>query len=139
MQERSRVLDLLCHSLASIEFYSSKSAEERKNREAQACPPEKEIVHPATPVNADALAAYTPECDITLCDAADARARCAFLRRETSNLIEATENLQRAAHMSVNDGITKKIAETVTMKVKMTIIFTGSLVPVYFVVVYGLC
>ncbi|XP_041368268.1 coiled-coil domain-containing protein 105-like [Gigantopelta aegis] len=113
VQERSRVLDLLCHSLASVEFYCAKSAEERRNREGQTCSPENDLFGPG---NADGLAPYTPECDLALSDAADARARCAFLRRESSQLIDATENLQRAAHLSVNDGLTKKMAETVALK-----------------------
>lgn len=51
-------------------------------------------------------------------DAEEARARSAYLRRELKDAIDRTEKLQKAAHKSVNDGITQKVAETITLKVR---------------------
>lgn len=64
----------------------------------------------------DPLGPYTPEADQALVDAEEARARSAYLRRELKDAIDRTEKLQKAAHKSVNDGITQKVAETITLK-----------------------
>ena len=39
------------------------------------------------------------------------------IRREVADAIDHTERLQRAAHSSVNEGLTRKLAQTVTMTV----------------------
>lgn len=117
LQERSRVLDLLNHSLSSITNVNSamsnastasglrrsKSVQEgRYSRMASNQP--------------DPLGPFTPEADQALADAEDARARSAYLRRELKEAIERTEKLQKAAHKSVNDGLTQKLSETITLK-----------------------
>ena len=60
---------------------------------------------------------YLPEADQALADAQDARARGAYLRKELKDAIDRTDKLTRAAHKSVNDGITQKYSETITLKV----------------------
>lgn len=65
----------------------------------------------------DPLGPFTPEADQALADADDARARSAYLRRELREAIDRTDKLQKAAHKSVNDGLTQKLSETVTLKV----------------------
>lgn len=65
----------------------------------------------------DPIGPYTPEADLALADAQDARARSAYLRKELNDAIDRTDKLTRAAHKSVNDGMTQKFSETVTLKV----------------------
>lgn len=67
----------------------------------------------------DPLGPYTPEADQALVDSEEARARSAYLRRELKEAIDRTEKLQKAAHKSVNDGLTQKVAETITLKVRL--------------------
>ena len=68
---------------------------------------------------ADPLGPYTPEADGSLGDAEEARVRSGYLRRELKDAIEKTSKLQRAAHKSVNDGVTQKLSETITLKVSL--------------------
>lgn len=65
----------------------------------------------------DQLGPFTPECEHALADAREARARSSYLRREVHEILDKTVKLQKAAHKSVNDGLTQKLAETVTLKV----------------------
>ena len=101
LQERSRVLDLICHAVCSVRGAGIK--------EGQA---EKPLTPPVEP-----LGPYSPECARVISTAAEARQRSANLRKEVAEAIEQTVKLQKAAHQSVNDGLTQKVAETVTMKV----------------------
>ncbi|XP_068741017.1 tektin-like protein 1 [Montipora capricornis] len=100
LQERSRVLDLICHAVSSVRGAGIK--------EGQA---EKPLTPPVEP-----LGPYSPECARVISTAAEARQRSANLRKEVAEAIEQTVKLQKAAHQSVNDGLTQKVAETVTMK-----------------------
>ena len=43
-----------------------------------------------------------------------------MLRRDAADAISRADKMQKAAHRSVNDGITQKISETVTLKVSFT-------------------
>ena len=100
LQERSRVLDLICHAVSSVRGAGIKDQAE------------KPITPPVEP-----LGPYTPECARVISIAAEARQRSTNLRKEVAEAIEQTVKLQKAAHQSVNDGLTQKVAETVTMKV----------------------
>lgn len=75
------------------------------------------------PSSADPLGCFTPETEQALADASDARGRSAYLRRELKDSIERTEKLTQAAHKSVNDGMTQKLSETVTLKVSQAFMF----------------
>lgn len=99
LQERSRVLDLICHAVSSVRGAGIKDQAE------------KPITPPVEP-----LGPYTPECARVISTAAEARQRSTNLRKEVAEAIEQTVKLQKAAHQSVNDGLTQKVAETVTMK-----------------------
>ncbi|CAH3148704.1 unnamed protein product [Porites evermanni] len=100
LQERSRVLDLICHAVSSVRGAGIKEGQAEK---------------PATPP-VEPLGPYTPECARVISTAAEARERSSNLRKEVAEAIEQTVKLQKAAHQSVNDGLTQKVAETVTMK-----------------------
>lgn len=112
LQERSRVLDLLCHALSSI----SNSALRNENGTGRSRTSLDGRLSRLGPSQADPLGSYTPEVDQALADAQDARARSAYLRKELKEAIEKTEKLQKAAHKSVNDGMTQKLSETITLK-----------------------
>lgn len=112
LQERSRVLDLLCHALSSI----SNSALRNENGTSRSRTSLDGRLSRLGPSQADPLGSYTPEVDQALADAQDARARSAYLRKELKEAIEKTEKLQKAAHKSVNDGMTQKLSETITLK-----------------------
>lgn len=116
LQERSRVLDLLCHALSSIANSAKHSAHGPRSRTSL-----DGRLSRLGPSVTDPLGAYTPETDQALADAQDARARSAYLRKELKEAIERTDKLTRAAHKSVNDGMTQKLSETVTLKQHLTV------------------
>ena len=49
--------------------------------------------------------------------AADDISTSQSIRKEVINAIDHTDRLQKAAHSSVNEGLTRKLAQTVTMSV----------------------
>jgi len=115
-QERSHVLDLICHETISC----PKTAMTHRgtlvttpHRMTVSADGEREERYNII----DPLGPYTPEVDRCLLTAKDAQIRSAILRRETAEMIDKTERIQRAVHQSVNDGVVQKIAETVTLKV----------------------
>jgi len=116
LQERSRVLDLMCHALSSVL---------RPEKDVLALKPNRSQVEGRVSMvdpgrmgagKADPLGPYTPEVDTLLGDATDSRNRAAYLRRELRAVIDRVNKLKQAAHRSVNDGLTQKVAETVTLK-----------------------
>ena len=54
--------------------------------------------------------------------AADAISTSQSIRKEVNNAIDHTDRLQKAAHSSVNEGLTRKLAQTVTMSVSVDIV-----------------
>lgn len=102
IQERSKTLDLVCHAVSAVRGAGIKDQLE------------KPITPPVEP-----LGPYTPECAKVIAAAAEARERSSNLRKEVAEAIEQTVKLQKAAHKSVNYGLTQKIAETVTMRVSI--------------------
>ncbi|KAK6167254.1 hypothetical protein SNE40_021330 [Patella caerulea] len=117
LQERSRVLDLLCLSNSSIT--NAANQEQLKLKRSRSMIEGRMSRYDGSHIGAyqaDPLGPYTPEADSALADASEARSRSLYLRRELKDAIDRTEKLQKAAHKSVNDGMTQKIAETVTLK-----------------------
>lgn len=112
LQERSRVLDLLCHALSSVAHSAKHSASGMRSRTSL-----DGRLSRLGPSMTDPIGCYTPEADLALADASDARARSAYLRKELKEAIDRTDKLTKAAHKSVNDGMTQKYSETVTLKV----------------------
>ena len=107
LQERTRVLDLICHAVSAVRGAGIKDQTEK----------------PKTPP-VEALGPYTPECARVISAATEARERSVNLRKEVAEAIEQTVKLQQAAHHSVNDGLTQKVAETVTMRVSGALMFS---------------
>ncbi len=123
VQERSRVLDLICAALPSTNLSSSASLSGTRNygnysysntgRYSRMSAMEGS----GSPI-VDPLGAFTPEAEQALLEAREARQRSAMLRKELSDSINRSGKMQKAAHKSVNDGLTQKIAETVSLKVR---------------------
>eukprot|EP00795_Rhopilema_esculentum_P010852 gene10850-19669_t len=107
ISERSRVLDLICHSVSSAipATTSSDSISVGKRSTVR-----------YAPMETDPLGPCTPEVTEVMSLAADARKRSVTLRKEVTETIDQIQKLQKAAHRSVNDGLTKKVSETTTMK-----------------------
>lgn len=116
LQERTRVLDLLCHALSSISNNEKRGPTLSRSRSSL-----DGRLSRLGPSVTDPLGSYTPEADQALADAYDARMRGAYLRKELKDTIERTEKLTKAAHKSVNDGLTQKLSETVTLKQHLTV------------------
>ncbi|XP_050417944.1 coiled-coil domain-containing protein 105 isoform X2 [Patella vulgata] len=117
LQERSRVLDLLC--LANSSITNTANQEQLKLKRSRSMIEGRMSRFDGSHLGAcqaDPLGPYTPEADSALADASEARSRSLYLRRELKDAIDRSEKLQKAAHKSVNDGMTQKIAETVTLK-----------------------
>ena len=69
----------------------------------------------------DPLGAFTPECDRALQEAQAARERGLHLRQETADLIDKCDKLKKSVAKSVNDGITQKMGETTSLKVRVIV------------------
>ena len=63
------------------------------------------------------LGPYTPEAAQAVAMATNAIQKSQALLRDVELSIEETRGVQRDLHKSVNNGLTKKVAETVAMKV----------------------
>ncbi|OWF39564.1 coiled-coil domain-containing protein 105-like [Mizuhopecten yessoensis] len=116
LQERSRVLDLLNHALSSISNTASCMAGPGSLHRSKTSLDGRLSRLALATTQADPLGPFTPEADQSLLDAEEARSRSGYLRRELKEAIERTEKLKEAAHKSVNDGITQKLSETITLK-----------------------
>ena len=121
LQERSRVLDLVCSALpsttsvsASTALYGSRAI--GNGRLTRMSADSRLSGHTNSPI-IEPLGPYTPEADQALQEAKDARSRSSMLRKELSDAISRVDKMQKAAHRSVNSGLTAKVAETVTLKV----------------------
>lgn len=100
LSERNRVLDLICADSSSARTKGKCLEKFQKT--------EKNEVNPLGP--------YTPEAAQAVAMATDAIARSEILLKEVENAIQETRIIQRDVHTSVNNGLTKKVAETVAMK-----------------------
>nr|XP_002120394.1 coiled-coil domain-containing protein 105 [Ciona intestinalis] len=110
LQERNRVLDLVTHSVASARPASGRHSvvtPTGRNSTGAYEPPE-------TP-EPDPIGPYTPEAAEAVQSASDARVSSAALRREIRDTIDRCQSEQKMAHMTVNNGLTQKVAETVTL------------------------
>ncbi|KAH9491682.1 hypothetical protein Btru_031207 [Bulinus truncatus] len=116
LQERSRVLDILCQSLSAVLRPERDNLVLKPNRSQ--VEGRLSMVDPSKMGSdkIDPFGPYTPHVDNVLGDATDARNQSAYLRQELRNTIDRVEKLKQAAHKSVNDGLTRKVSETVTLK-----------------------
>jgi hypothetical protein len=113
LQERNRVLDLVTHAVSSARPSSGRRPSSAKpatpNPNTAEEPPRPETPEP------DPIGPYTPEAAEAVQAAADARSSSAALRRELRECIDKCTADQKMAHMTLNNGMTQKIAETVTL------------------------
>ena len=66
----------------------------------------------------DPLGPYTPEASAAMEQAREARQRSMALRKQIKESIENTKKLRDTAHAAVNEGLNRKVAETVTLQVR---------------------
>lgn len=144
IQERNRVLDLLCHAVSSVNGRASRGGGRISRQDKTmtfggngmgytrqvngnvaellgtgASPPDAET-RSGTPPQ-DPLGPFTPEAAAAIAQAREARQRSQFLRKDIRDAIENTQQLQQAAHRAVNDGLNQKVAETITLKQHLTV------------------
>ena len=124
IQERSRVLDLICHTLSSTgNTNGTRNSLQRSwtsNNERTSPQNKAPLIDPLGP--------YTPEVDQALQEAGDARSRSSALRKELGEVIEKTDKMQKMAAKSVNNGLTQKVDETLSLKVSLNLLLVLSLI-----------
>lgn len=106
--ERNRVLDLIAHTVRPISPPSGRvSPDDEAGRNS--------VYEPPSTPEPDPIGPYTPEAAEALHSAEDAKASSASLRKEIRDTIDKCVSEQRTTHLSVNNGMTQKIAETSTL------------------------
>jgi len=100
LQERQRVLELKSESVASAGRISARLSVRDRAKSPEVNP----------------LGPYTPEVAQSIQLASDAIKQSHVLRAQVADAIDETAKLQKQAHKSVNDGLTKKVGESMTMK-----------------------
>ncbi|XP_041481139.1 coiled-coil domain-containing protein 105-like [Lytechinus variegatus] len=146
IQERNRVLDLLCHAVSSVNGRASRNSGRISRQEKTmtfggngtgytrqinlnvsellgtgSLPPDGEERNGSNTPPPDPLGPFTPEAAAAIAQAREARQRSQVLRKEIRDAIENTQQLQQAAHRAVNDSLNQKVAETVTLKQHLTV------------------
>ena len=122
LQERSRVLDLVCHNQTEAQgLLSARRAMLLPKKHIRSCsaPSPGQLSSPIVALRPNPL---IDECNAAISQAAEAMERSRMVRKELASTIGHTARLQQAAHNSVNEGMIKKIAATVTLKVIYLII-----------------
>ncbi|CAG5118952.1 unnamed protein product [Candidula unifasciata] len=116
LQERSRVLDLICHALSAVLQPERDILNLKPNRSQ--VEGRTSMVDPGSlgSVKPDTLSPYTLEVHNVLTEATDLRNQSAYLRRDIRCTIDRIDTLKQTAHNKVNQGLTQKVAETVTLK-----------------------
>lgn len=121
LQERSRVLDLVCHNQTETHGLLSArravSLPKQHVRSSSAPNPGQLSYSSMSPNVALRPNPLTEECNAAISQAVEAMERSRMVRKELASTIGHTARLQQAAHASVNEGIIKKIAATITLKV----------------------
>lgn len=104
IHERSRATDLTCQAVSSVKGSPNRSKDQN-------------FVAPKTPP-VEYLGPYTPETASSMSNAQLARESSASIRKTVNDAMEEANQLQQSTHLSVNHGLTKKVAETVNIKVR---------------------
>lgn len=66
-------------------------------------------------ISSDPYSSMTPDALQSMTLASDARGKSQGIRQELHKAIEQTQRLQQASHDTVNEGLTRKLAQTVTL------------------------
>ena len=104
IQERSRVLQLTCRARSSVALCGGERTVSRRD---------------PVSIEADPLGAFTPDCSMLVNETATGLETGKKVRAEAASVVSHTERLQKASHDSVNEGLTRKLAETITLKVNV--------------------
>ena len=101
-RERERVLELVTHDPVHL---ASKPQAHNEDANGE--------------VSVDPLGGYTPEVAAALAEATAAIQGSASLRDAAAKLLAAADDMLKTVMNAVNSGITRKIAETNDLKVRM--------------------
>lgn len=118
MQERTRVLELVCHRVP-IRPKSSTMGLQRSNTHIGVLGKQSSMSNDleGTPLSfVDFSETTTPESNNAMSEAKVQRERSSEMRKEVNEMIRKTENSLKAVMKSVNNGILKKISESYMLK-----------------------
>lgn len=128
LQERSRVMDLVCAALpgaavSQSAYFATRGGPLGPRSLRPSMSADRDRSELGSNPTIDPLGPYTPEADQALQEAKEARTRSALLRQDAATSIDRCNKTQKQAHRSVNDGLTSKVSETAELKQHLDVAF----------------